>query len=303
MTNLGLSRSRTPRTSLQTKSARCWQHTLALSRQGIETLPTGVSPHEESLRLTAGALWPWVQCPWTHHECIVCMTMRVRSMGPSMLDRAVVSASGCIRPNRAIRTHRNRVPHAPDTCLFRQAHHDPILRDRATKFTPAELVQEEFSKKEIVGVPSCPLVDMPLANSSWVLPRGDGDWLAKGFGIELYTLTLGLDGSGVPGPTFSFKTLGEVPTGLARCDLPMNSAAAGHRIARYAPPARPRGGSPVLGRAEPPGPVRRRVLSLGSIAMLGHRASVTGQRSLVALHPRQTRGSLLPRGLSPFSPS
>ena len=43
------------------------------------------------------------------------------------------------------------MPHAPNICLFRQAHQDLILRDRATKFTPAELVQQEFNKKEIVG--------------------------------------------------------------------------------------------------------------------------------------------------------
>ena len=97
------------------------------------------------------------------------------------------------------------MPHAPHIYLFRQAHHDPILRDRATKFTPAELVQQEFNKRETVVSPSCPLVDMPLANGSWVLPRGDEDWLARGFDTELYTLPL--DGSGVPRPTYSFQTL------------------------------------------------------------------------------------------------
>ena len=130
--------------------------------------------------------------PGAHHECIVHvrMTMRVGSMGPSMLDRSVASASDCIRTNRATWTHRSRAPHAPDICLFRQAHHDPILRDRATKFAPAELAQQKFSKKEIAGFP---LVDMPLANSSWALPKGDEGRLARGFGIELYTLPLAMD--------------------------------------------------------------------------------------------------------------
>ena len=64
---------------------------------------------------------------------------------------------------------------------------------------------------------------MPLANSSWVLPRGVEDWLAKGFDIELYTLPL--DGSGLPGPTFSFQTLDEVANGLLRCDLPLTMVA------------------------------------------------------------------------------
>ena len=169
-----------------------------------------------------------------HHECIVCMTMRVRCISPRMFEQSVASDLPSIRPTRATRTHRNRVPHSPDICLFRQACHNPILRDRATKHTPAELLQQYFEKGETVSFPSCPLVDMPLANSTWVLPKGDEDWLAKGFHTELYTLPL--DGSGVPGPTFSFKTLDEVGPGLTRCDLPLNWAAAGHRIARYALP-------------------------------------------------------------------
>ena len=123
--------------------------------------------------------------PGDHHECIVCMTMRVRSMSPRMLDSAVVSDISCIWTARATRTHRNRVPHAPHICMFRQAHHDPILRDRATKGTPAELVQQCFNKRDTVASPLCLLVDMPLANSSWVLPRGDKDWLARGFSTEL----------------------------------------------------------------------------------------------------------------------
>ena len=136
------------------------------------------------------------------------------------------------------------MPHAPHICLFRQAHHDPILRDRATKNTPAELVQQYFNKGETAGSPLCPLVDMPLANSPWVLPRGDEDWLARGFNTKLYTLPLG--GSGDPRPAYSFQTLDEVANGLARCNLPLNWAAAGHRIAHYAPPGKDRRSSSEL---------------------------------------------------------
>ena len=180
-------------------SAPCWLHTLGRSLQAIGSPPDRhPSPCTRNLfaplqgHCGHGCSVPGARA---HNECIVCMAMRVRSIHPRMLDLAVVSASDCIRTTRATRTHRNRVHHSPDICLFRQACHNPILRDRATKNTPAGLLQQYFNKGETVSSPSCPLVGMPLANSSWVLPRGDEDWLAKGFGTELYTLPL--DGSGV----------------------------------------------------------------------------------------------------------
>ena len=84
--------------------------------------------------------------------------------------------------------------------------------------------------------------------------------------------------------------------------MPLNWAAAGHRIARYAPPGEDRRSSSEL---SPLGMFEGKSLDSGPGEYTHGGPQGLGPRQgfVVPPHPVQLRGSLLSRGLSPFSRS